>query len=111
MERDGSFIKISPKNREPILKIKERRIVLPIIYLKFFKKEFVELLFDPEKNLIGLRPSSNPFDFKLCTWNSKVRNVIYCQRFLKFYSIPPQQIEVTWDKKKRMLIGKVKRDE
>jgi len=109
VEGEKSFIKIVPKLSRPVLKIRYRRIRLPLKFLEHFKEEYVEILFDPKENLIAFRPTKDPFNFKLCSDNSKVKNVVFCREFLRFYSIPPQEVEVEWDSKRGVLIGKVKR--
>ncbi|RLI80933.1 MAG: hypothetical protein DRP01_11460 [Archaeoglobales archaeon] len=109
MEGERSFVKIVPKLSRPVLKIKQRRIRLPLKFLEHFTEDYVEILFDPKRNLIAFRPTNDPFNFKLCSDNSKVKNVIFCGAFLRYYSIPPQEVEVEWDSERGMLIGKVKR--
>lgn len=110
MERDGSWVKITPQNKGPIMKIRQKVIVIPLIFMKYFPHKYVELLFDPKKDLIALRPTEDPFNFKLTSRSTKTRNAICCRKFLRYYSITPQDIEVKWDPKNKMLIGKVKRD-
>jgi len=113
MEGSNSFIRIQPKVRiiPDKLKIRNGRIVLPLTQLEHFKEKYVELLFDPKNNLIGIKPSSNPLDFRLRPSGSGKRycNIFYCSHFLKYYNIPPQDVDVKWDNERKMLIGKVKR--
>jgi len=110
VEREGSFIKIAPRNKGPYLKIRKRTVYIPLMFMKHFSCKYVELLFDPKQNLIALRPTEDPFNFKLVNRSSKISNAIICQRFLKYYKINPQDLEVKWDSKRKILIGRVQRD-
>ena len=113
MEGSLSFIKIERKVRfaPDKLKVRRDRIILPLTHLEYFQSGYVELLFDPQKNLVAIKPSSNPLDFPLKPSGSgkDYCNVFYCSSFLKYYDIPPQDVEVKWDSERKMLIGKVKR--
>lgn len=82
---------------------KEGYILIPPAYRKYFGNR-VKLLFDSEKNLLALQPSSNDEDFPTTKWR------VWCSSFFQQYNILTQNVEAIWDEEKNYLIAKIKRE-
>lgn len=95
------------RKREAYLRIvrcdKEGYMIVPILFRKYFGKR-IKLLFDPEKNLIPLKPSNSELDYPTSRWR------IWCTAFLKEYNIPAQNAEAHWDSVNKYLVAKIERE-
>jgi len=97
------FKEIKRKVNQVILnkRAHESFITIPSALLKHFPK-YMKLLFDKEHNMIALQHSEDS-----CDYPSARR--IWCTAFFQEYNISSQEIEVLWDEKRKMLIGRLRK--
>jgi hypothetical protein len=79
-------------------------ITIPSSFRSHFDNR-VLLFIDKEHDLIGIQPTKELTSYQTSCWR------IWCTEFLRTYGIEEQTVKVKWDPSRKMLTGKVKRNE